>query len=512
MYKCALPNRTKEAAQTEMNSEFSLPFDNSYAGLPERFYTRQLPEPVVAPGLIRVNHALASHLGFEADWLESETGVAFTAGNFIPTGADPIAAVYAGHQFGGWSSQLGDGRAILLGEVIAADGVRHDIQLKGSGRTTYSRGGDGRAPLGPVLREYIVSEAMAALGVPTTRALAAVTTGENVMREGRLPGAVLARVAQSHIRIGTFQFFASRQDKEALEILASHVIQRHFPEAAQTEHPVRSMLDGVVARQASLIARWQLLGFIHGVMNTDNMLLSGETIDYGPCAFMDEFDAAAVFSSIDTGGRYAYRNQPHIAQWNLSMLAQTLLPLLDDDPDKALASGQAAIDVFPDLFQAAYQKGMYKKLGLTGNETDDVALIQDLLSLMQQEKTDFTLTFRRLADLADPQNMSNDGVASVFELPDAFTPWLGRWQQRLLNEPSGNSACQAGMYAVNPACIARNHLVEEAIEAATNRQDFDPFHTLVDVLAKPFDFDRTRTHFATPPSPDQVVRQTFCGT
>ncbi len=495
-----------------MYSEPSLTFNNSYAQLPERFYSHQLPEPVSNPGLIRVNRALASHLGFAPDWLESETGVAFTAGNFIPAGAEPIATVYAGHQFGGWSPQLGDGRAILLGEVIAVDGVRHDIQLKGSGRTTYSRDGDGRAPLGPVLREYIVSEAMATLGVPTTRALAAVTTGENVMREGRLPGAVLARVAQSHIRIGTFQFFAARKDRQALEILVDHVIQRHYPEAAQTDQPVRAMLDGVVARQACLIARWQLLGFIHGVMNTDNMLLSGETIDYGPCAFMDEFDAATVFSSIDHGGRYAYRNQPHIAHWNLSMFARSLLPLLDDDPDKALASGQAAIDVFPDLFQAAYQTGMHKKLGLTGNGADDAVLIKDLLGLMQQERTDFTLAFRRLSDLADPQKTSRSDIGSVFEFPDAFSPWLDRWQQRLGAEPSENNARQSGMYAVNPAFIPRNHLIEEAIEAATRRQNFEPFHTLVDVLAQPFGFDHTRTRFATPPRPDQVVKQTFCGT
>jgi len=487
-------------------------FDNSYVRLPERFFTRQQPQPVSAPGLIRVNHALASHLGFEAGWLESESGVAFTAGNFTPAGADPIAIVYAGHQFGGWSPQLGDGRAVLMGEVIGDDGVRYDIQLKGSGRTAYSRGGDGRAPLGPVLREYIVSEAMSALGVPTTRALAAVTSGESVMREGPLPGAVLARVARSHIRIGTLQFFASRQDKQALEILVDHVIQRHYPEAAKADQPVRAMLDGVVAHQASLVARWQLLGFIHGVMNTDNVLFSGETIDYGPCAFMDEFDAAAVFSSIDHGGRYAYRNQPHIAHWNLGMLAQALLPLLDDDPDKAIASGQAAIDAFPDLFQAAHHKGMHNKLGLTGNGAEDTALIQDLLSLMQEEKTDFTLTFRRLSDLADPQKVVSNGIGSVFELPDSFSPWLDRWQQRLQSDPENNSTRQIGMYAVNPALIARNHLVEEAIEAATKRQDFGPFHALVDVLAQPFEFDLTRTRFATPPRPDQLVRQTFCGT
>ncbi len=495
-----------------MNPKPSLPFDNSYARLPQRFYTRLLPDPVSSPGLIRVNHALASHLGIEPNWLESETGVEFIAGNFIPEGADPIAMVYAGHQFGGWNPQLGDGRAILLGELIAADGVRYDIQLKGSGRTPYSRGGDGRAPLGPVLREYIVSEAMALLGVPTTRALAAVTTGEKVLRDSREPGAILARVAQSHIRIGSIQFFTARKDYDALKILVDHVIQRHYPEAAQAENPVRAMLDGVVARQASLIAQWQLLGFIHGVMNTDNMLLSGETIDYGPCAFMDGFDPATVFSSIDQGGRYAYRNQPHIAHWNLSVLAQALLPLLDDDPEKARASGQAAIDAFPDLYLLAYHNGMGKKLGLTQSGADDTVLFQDLAKLMQEEKTDFTLTFRRLSDLADPDKTSAAGVGSVFELPETFAPWLDRWRTRLGSESQDASGRQTSMYAVNPAYIARNHLVEEAIDAAVNQQDFKPFHTLVDVLAQPFEFNHAQTRYAIPPKPGQVVRQTFCGT
>jgi len=495
-----------------MNPEPSLPFDNSYAGLPERFYTRQLPEPVASPGLIRVNHALASHLGIRPDWLESEAGVEFITGNFIPMGAEPIATVYAGHQFGGWNPQLGDGRAILLGELIAADGVRYDIQLKGSGRTPYSRAGDGRAPLGPVLREYVVSEAMAVLNVPTTRALAAATTGEKLMREGRVPGAVLVRVAQSHIRIGTFQFFASQGDFEALKILVDHVIQRHYPEVAQADNPVRSMLDGVVARQAGLIAQWQSLGFIHGVMNTDNMLLSGETIDYGPCAFMDDYDPGMVFSSIDQGGRYAYRNQPHIAHWNLSALAQALLPLLDDDKERALAQGQAAIDAFPDLYMAAYQNAMHKKLGISKSGADDEVLIQDLLTLMQEEKTDYTLTFRRLSDLAGPEKAPVDGVSSVFELPETFAPWLDRWRKRLSGEARDANGRQAAMYALNPAYIARNHLVEEVIDAAVNQQDLEPFHTLVEILAQPFEFSDDHTRYARPPRPDQIVRQTFCGT
>jgi uncharacterized protein YdiU (UPF0061 family) len=495
-----------------MNSEFSPTFDNSYARLPEQFYSRRMPVPVDKPGLIRVNHELAEYLGFDPAWLESQQGIEFMAGNFVPDNADPIATAYAGHQFGGWNPQLGDGRAVLLGEVIATDGVRNDIQLKGSGRTPWSRGGDGRAPLGPVLREYIVSEAMAVLGVPTSRTLGAVTSGEWVMREGRLPGAVLTRVAKSHIRIGTVQFFASRQDQDALKILIDHVIQRHYPDAAQAENPARAMLNGVVTRQASLIARWQSLGFIHGVMNTDNMLLSGETIDYGPCAFMDEFDPAKVFSSIDHGGRYAYRNQPQIAHWNLSVLTQSLLPFLGDDEDEMLASGQAAIDAFPDLYQNAYEQAMSKKLGLTQKMPGDVELIMDLLDLMQEENTDFTLTFRRLSDLVAEQTASGGGIGSIFKLGDAFSLWIQRWQQRLDSDSLDAIDRQSAMYAVNPVYIPRNHLVEEVIQAAEKQQDFEPFHRLIDILAVPFEFDQTITRHALPPRPEQVVTQTFCGT
>ncbi len=495
-----------------MNLKTTPIFDNSYARLPQQFYSCQLPEAVSAPGLIRVNHALAGYLGFDPHWLESAAGVELIAGNYIPTGAQPLATAYAGHQFGGWNPQMGDGRAVLLGEVIATDGKRHDIQLKGSGRTAWSRNGDGRSPLGPVLREYIVSEAMAVLAVPTTRALAAATSGEWVRREERLPGAVLVRVARSHIRIGTFQYFASRQDHGALRALVEHVIQRHYPGAAQAENPVRAMLDGIVARQATLIARWQSLGFVHGVMNTDNILVSGETIDYGPCAFMDAFDAAAVFSSIDQSGRYAYRNQPHIAHWNLSMLAQALLPMLHEDHDQAISTGQAAIDVFPDLYMAAYQQEMRRKLGLTTEQKDDNALIQDLLELMQEHQTDFTLAFRRLSDLADPENSTANHVSSIFEFPAAFNPWLEHWRSRTGSEPQPAKARQLAMYSINPAFIPRNHLLEEAIAAAVSRQDFSDFHALADVLARPFEFDAERQRHALPPRPEQIVRQTFCGT
>ncbi len=496
-----------------MNTQPTLPFDNSYARLPPQFYSQQLPTPVSAPELIRVNQPLARHLGIEPAWLASAAGVQTIAGNSIPTGAEPIATVYAGHQFGGWNPQLGDGRAILLGELIGEDGLRYDVQLKGSGRTPYSRGGDGRAPLGPVLREYIVSEAMATLGVPTSRALAAVTSGETVLREqGLLPGAVLARVAQSHIRIGTFQFFAAKQDIEALRVLADHVIKRHYPDAQAADNPYQAMLELVVGRQASLIAQWQSLGFIHGVMNTDNMLLSGETIDYGPCAFIDSFHPETVYSSIDRGGRYAYRNQPAIAHWNLAQLAQALLPLFNDDQEKALAYAQGAINTFPDLYLAAYRQAMNQKLGLAVFEKEDEPLLQDLLTLMTEQKTDFTLTFRSLSGNVDSQTEQRAAISELFTLPKAFDPWLHRWRERSSREVASAATRQQDMNTANPIYIPRNHLVEAAIVAATEEQDFKPFHSLVDRLARPYDYDAADAPYATPPRPDQIVQRTFCGT
>ena len=364
--------------------------------------------------------------------------------------------------------------------MVASDGVRYDIQLKGSGPTPYSRGGDGRAPLGAVLREYIVSEAMHTLGLPTTRALAAVSTGEKVTRESFLPGAVLARVAQSHIRIGTFQFFAASQDIEALTLLTDHVLTRHYPDALEEANRPLALLQRVVNAQASLVARWQLYGFIHGVMNTDNMLLSGETIDYGPCAFMDEYNPEKVYSSIDHGGRYAYRNQPGIAHWNLAALAQALLPILHTDQEQAVALAQTTVDTFPDAFLQAHSAGMASKLGLTKIGDEDAALVEELLQL--------------------------------YEFSDAFVPWLARWRKRLSEEPGSAEQRQAAMYAVNPVFIPRNHLVEEALRSATEEGDYAPFNTLVDVLSQPFSFAPELLRFATPPRPEQEVRQTFCGT
>jgi uncharacterized protein YdiU (UPF0061 family) len=487
------------------------PFQNTYAALPDNFFARVAPTPVDSPRLIKLNRPLAVHLGLDPDRLGSPEGTEILAGKRIPDGADPIAMAYAGHQFGHFVPQLGDGRAILLGEVIDADGVRRDIQLKGSGPTPFSRRGDGRAALGPVLREYIVSEAMAALGIPTTRSLAAVVTGENVIRETPLPGAVLTRVASSHIRVGTFQYFAARGDTEGVRRLADHVIARHYPQAADADRPYHALLEGVIARQAQLIARWLLVGFIHGVMNTDNSSISGETIDYGPCAFMDAYDPAAVFSSIDEQGRYAYANQPRIALWNLTRLAECLLPLFSDQQDKAIEEAQLALGGFAAAFTAAYQAGLRNKLGLFTARDDDPALAQDLLDAMARNQADFTLTFRRLSDAAlDPGGDAE--VRRLFAEPTAYDEWAARWRQRIGDEAQDPAARQAAMRTVNPAFIPRNHLIEAVIDAAVNRDDFAPFEQLLAVLSKPYQDQPTLAGYAEPPEPHQRVLQTFCGT
>jgi protein adenylyltransferase len=487
------------------------PFQNTYAALPANFFARVAPTPVASPRLIKLNRPLAIHLGLDPDFLDSREGTEVLAGKRVPEGADPIAMAYAGHQFGHFVPQLGDGRAILLGEVIDADGVRRDIQLKGSGPTPFSRRGDGRAALGPVLREYIVSEAMAALGIPTTRSLAAVITGENVMRETSLPGAVLTRVASSHIRVGTFQYFAARSDTEGVRRLADHVIERHYPQVAGVERPYLALLSAVIARQAELVARWLLVGFIHGVMNTDNTSVSGETIDYGPCAFLDHYDPATVFSSIDEQGRYAYANQPRIALWNLTRLAECLLPLLSDDKDKAIEDAQAVLGEFAETFASAYQSGLRQKIGLFTTRDGDEALVQDLLDAMARNHADFTLTFRRLSDVTlDPAGDAE--VRSLFAQPAAYDEWAVRWRQRLGDEPQTATERKAAMRSVNPAFIPRNHRVEAVIEAAVNRDDFGPFETLLTVLSKPYQDQPDFAGYADPPEPHQRVLQTFCGT
>ncbi|MDP9347870.1 MAG: YdiU family protein [Gemmatimonadota bacterium] len=487
------------------------PFDNTYARLPERFFARVAPTPVRAPRLIRVNGPLAVQLGLDPDWLASEEGVEVLAGNRVADASEPIATAYAGHQFGTFVPQLGDGRAILLGELVDRAGVRRDVELKGSGRTPFSRGGDGRSPLGPVLREYVVSEAMAALGIPTTRALAAVTTGEVVIRETMLPGAVFTRVASSHIRVGTFQFFASRRDVEGLRLLADHVIARHYPEAAGAERPYRALLDAVVQAQARLIAEWMLVGFIHGVMNTDNMSIAGETIDYGPCAFMDTYDPGAVFSSIDRQGRYAYFRQPAIGGWNLTRLAECLLPLLSDDAARAIAEAEEVLDGYKPVFEQAYQGGLRRKLGLFTECEGDSKLGEDLLQAMSANGADFTLTFRRLSEAAGGQE-GDAGVRSLFADPSAYEEWASRWQRRLEQEPMDATARQAALLAVNPAYIPRNHRVEAVIRAAVDEDDFAPFHELMTVLSNPFEAQPAFAHYADPPAEHEQVHRTFCGT
>src|SRR5215212_4217475 len=457
------------------------PFEHTYAALPANFFARVAPTPVSAPRLIKLNRALAGQLGLDPDLLSTPEGAEILSGKRIPDGADPIAMAYAGHQFGHFVPQLGDGRAILLGEVIDKEGVRRDIQLKGAGRTPFSRSGDGRAALGPVLREYIVSEAMAALGIPTTRTLAAVTTGDVVMRETALPGAVLTRVASSHIRVGTFQFFAARRDTEGVRLLADHVIERHYPEAAAHENRYRALLDLVIERQASLIAQWLLVGFIHGVMNTDNMSIAGETIDYGPCAFLDAYHPATVFSSIDQFGRYAYGNQPRIGHWNLARLAETLLPLLAEEQEAAVADAHQALDAFAPRFEAAYQSGMRKKLGLISAAEDDTQLIRDLLTAMAEGQADFTLTFRGLSDAA-AEPSADVQVRSLFRTPEAYDGWAVRWRERLGQDPQSAEQRRAAMRAANPRYIPRNHRVEAVIAAAVERDDFALFEELLTVL------------------------------
>ncbi len=487
-------------------------FDNSYARLPDDFFVRIAPTPVRAPRLIRLNEPLALELKLDPEALRSPEGVEILAGVRVPDGSEPLAAAYAGHQFGSFVPQLGDGRAVLLGEVLDRNGNRRDIQLKGAGRTPFSRGGDGRAALGPVLREYIVSEAMAAFGVPTTRALAAVSTGERVLRDEVLPGAVLTRVAASHIRVGTFQYFAARRDEAAVKRLADHVISRHYPELAGVAEPYRALLGAVAERQAKLVAAWMALGFIHGVMNTDNMAVSGETIDYGPCAFMDAHHPETVFSSIDRGGRYAYDNQPGIALWNLARLAECLLPLLAPDGDEAVEIAQAVLGGFAEMHRNAHRAAFRAKLGLTTREeAEDEELIRDLLDRMAASEADFTLTFRGLADSAgDPERLGS--VRALFSDPAAFDPWAERWLRRIDREGVGVEERRKAMKRADPARIPRNHRVEEVIVAATERDDFGPFEELLAALADPFSDRPEFARFEEPPKPEERITQTFCGT
>ncbi len=474
-----------------------------YARLPERFFARLAPAPVARPRLLAFNGALAADLGIDAEFLGEERLTAIFSGNAPPPGCETIAAAYAGHQFGHFVPQLGDGRAISLGDLRDRDGVRREIQLKGGGRTPFSRGGDGRAAMGPVLREYLVSEAMWALGIPTTRALAAVATGETVMREDVLPGAILTRVAASHVRVGTFEYFAARGDFEALRLLADYAIERHYPRAADAPRPYLALLEGVIERQASLVARWMLVGFVHGVMNTDNMAVSGETIDYGPCAFMDSYDPATTFSSIDGLGRYAFANQPNAALWNLGRFAEAILTLLDAAAEPAVELANAALARFSAQFDAHWHDGMRAKLGIGAARAGDADLVRTWLELLHRQSVDFTLAHRSLAD----------GCArALFADGAEFDRWEEAWRARLDLEPVGAEARAAAMRSVNPAFIPRNHQVERALEAAVRDGDLSVFVELSTVLARPYERQDRYAIFAQPPLPSERVLRTFCGT
>ena len=482
-------------------------FDNTFARELEGFFAPSEAAGFKAPTLIKLNRPLAEELGLDPDAL-AEAGPALFSGNTPPAGATPLSQAYAGHQFGGFSPRLGDGRALLLGEIIDAQGRRRDVQLKGSGPTPFSRGGDGKAALGPVLREYLIGEAMHALGVPTTRALAAVTTGEPVFRESALPGAVLTRVAASHIRVGTFEFFASRHDHGPIRKLADYTIRRHYPESAKAENPYLELLLAVGRAQTSLVARWMQIGFIHGVMNTDNVTVSGETIDYGPCAFMDAFDPATVFSSIDRRGRYAYGNQPSIVMWNLARFAETLLPLLAEQPKAAIALAEEALGIFSENYEQSSLDGMRRKIGLGRAEGGDAKLIGEFLKMMEEAKVDFTSTFRRLAKVL--QGATADDALQLN--PDDLAAWMPRWRARLDREGEPRDAIAAAMDRVNPIYIPRNHRTEEALAAAVERDDMGPFDALLEVITRPYEERESLSSYASPAPPEFGPYKTFCGT
>ena len=484
-------------------------FDTSYLALPDILHKPKADVPAPKPALIALNDAMVATLGLDAEWLASPDGLAMLSGGAVPANAANIALAYAGHQFGHFNPQLGDGRAVLLGEIVGTDGLRRDIHLKGSGRTVFSRGGDGKAALGPVIREYVLCEAMNALGVPTTRALAAVTTGETVLRDRPMPGAVFARVASSHIRVGTFQYLYARGEHDALRALADHAIARHAPQCKAAANPYAALIEHVSRKQAELVAQWLSLGFIHGVMNTDNMAISGETIDYGPCAFMEAYDPQQVFSSIDHGGRYAYGNQPQIAQWNLVQFAQSLLPLLDADETTAIDQARAALDVFPATFDTAYKSRMLAKIGVTAVDAPGFALVQDLLRLFARHGVDFTLGFRRLSQAIDEAD--EDAFRQLLTEPAGADMWLIAWRQRLNAQSRSLTDTATAMDAVNPVYIPRNHRVEQAIAAAIDG-DYAPFHALNGVLADPFTERDAAAGHEQPAQPDEAVLQTFCGT
>jgi serine/tyrosine/threonine adenylyltransferase len=486
-----------------------LGFEHSYAALSPRFYERVQPTPVANPQLLIFNQRLAQELQLPPE-AEREAATLFS-GNKLPEDSSPIAMAYAGHQFGSFVPQLGDGRAILLGELRGRDGELRDVQLKGAGLTRFSRNGDGRAAVAPMLREFLIGEAMHALGIPTTRSLAVVATGERVFREGPVPGAVLTRVAASHIRVGTFQYFAARGDVDAVRELLDYVIVRHYPVARDAQVPALAVLQAVVERQAALITQWMRVAFIHGVMNTDNMAISGETIDYGPCAFMDHYHPTTVFSSIDQVGRYSYANQPAIAQWNLARFAETLLPLIDPDADKAVGLATQAVESFVERFNALYFQQLCLKIGLAAGSQDDADLINRLFAAMQEAGADFTLTFRKLA-LAAESSDNDTAVRELFAQPGAIEDWLRAWRDRLSRDPQSATERARSMRRVNPAFIARNHRVAAALSAASEDGDIGPFQQLLEILQRPYDDQPEAADYEQPPQPHERVLQTFCGT
>lgn len=486
-------------------------FDTTFASLPERFYSYAQPISVANATPITHNQELAQELGIDLQWLTSDEALQVLAGNQTAMGSAPMAQAYAGHQFGTFNPTLGDGRAHLLGEIVTPNGERFDLQLKGSGPTPYSRRGDGRSPLGPVLREYLLSEAMAALNVPTTRSLAAVATGETVMRQSPAPGAVLTRIAPSHIRVGSFEFFSRQGDDAGVKTLADYCLKRHFPTLIASPNPYLALLNEVIERQAKLIAQWQGFGFIHGVMNTDNVLICGATVDYGPCAFMDDYDGDKVFSSIDRQGRYRYNQQPGIGQWNMTRLAEALLPLLDSDSDKAIALAQEALSSYVTHYGAAYQRVMSNKLGMSKPQPDDQKLTQQLFTIMTEHKLDFTLCFRYLVDQAAIDE-AHQSIEDAFSAPDELLAWQKKWQLRLDKDPQTKAQRYEQMKLANPVFIARNHQVELAIRAAEDRGDYQPFYNLLEVLKAPYNYHSALKKFALTPMAQEVVTHTFCGT
>lgn len=490
-----------------MKPHFS--FDNTYARELEGFYTPWQGATVPAPEMVILNTALATELGLDVDYLQSLEGVSVLAGSLAPEGADTLAMAYAGHQFGGFSPQLGDGRALLLGEVIDTKGQRRDIHLKGSGRTPFSRGGDGKAVLGPVLREYLIGEAMHALGIPTTRALAAVTTGEKIHRTGLEPGAVLSRVASSHLRIGTFQFFAARGETSKVRTLADYAIERHYPELNDAENKYLALLNKVIDRQSSLVAKWMGVGFVHGVMNTDNTTISGETIDYGPCAFIDHYDPTAVFSSIDHQGRYAYGNQAAILQWNLARFAETLIGLIDPaDQENAIVLATAAVEAMPSLYEGYWTDEMRRKLGLESAQDGDEELINKLFEILEKDHVDYTKFFRALATAATGDK---EKVQQLFTNPQDFSPWLTRWLERIETSQNDTTSVATRMNRVNPVYIPRNHKVDTALKEAV-AGNMAAFEELLSLLQNPFTIVEGKESFAEPPPEGTPRCVTFCGT